>query len=72
MIIIYVIIRILVFPLVLGMALVRCNFSAFYLAVLFLRHGGEWTSYRKDDKAKIHDIYEKLLEKEKVKENGKV
>lgn len=56
------IVRIFGLPFVLGLILVRVNFNALYIATLFLLHGGEWSSYRKDEKKKIFDLYEKLSE----------
>lgn len=55
-----IIIRILALPFILGMLLIKANFGVLYMATLFVMHGGEWSSYRKDDKKKIADIFEKL------------
>ena len=63
--VINVILRIIVFPLVLGIIWISYTYHAFKNAVCFLLYGGEWITYAKKDRETIQDIYLKL------KENGK-
>ena len=59
------IVRILASPFVLAIILIGFNYSAFVRWINFIKHGGEFINYDKDEKTTIHDIY--LLHKEKLK-----
>lgn len=52
--------RLLVFPFVLGIIVVRYNFAAIGQALGFIRFGGEWITYSIADKQTIKDIFEEL------------
>lgn len=51
------ILRILAFPFVLGIVLVTYNYHAIRNGLLFLRYGGEWITYAKDDRRTIYDYF---------------
>ena len=55
-----IIIRILGFPFVLGLIFLSYNIRAFKRAIDFLRYGGEWINYDKNERITIQKIYEEL------------
>jgi hypothetical protein len=55
------IIRIIASPFVLCLAITGKIFNAFYITYLFIRYGGEWLTYTKEDKARISSIYDELV-----------
>lgn len=59
--------RIILSPFLLVMSLVPFIWKAFYLTYLFVRYGGEFISYRKDDKPMIFSIYEHLKNNQQLK-----
>lgn len=52
-----IILRIIVSPFILGILLVTYNYTVFKRVILFLRYGGEWINYNKDDNKTIQDLY---------------
>jgi len=44
----------------LSMSLIVFMYKAFYITILFVRYGGEFIAYRKDDKETIFKIYEHI------------
>lgn len=54
------IMRLILSPFLLVIALVPNIVSSFKLTYLFVRYGGEFISYMKDDKATIFGIYQHL------------
>ncbi len=55
--------RIIALPFVLALILVSYNLHGVRNAFLFLLHGGEWITYKKQDKKCIQDIYLELKNK---------
>ena len=55
--ILYFIIRILGFPFVVGLVLVKVNCSAIIDCFSFLLYGGEYVKYDSETKATMADIY---------------
>jgi len=55
-----IIIRLILSPLMLSMSLIVFMYKAFYITILFVRYGGEFIAYRKDDKETIFKIYEHI------------
>jgi len=53
-------IRILIAPIVFVIYVITFSFLCFKGTFLFLKHGGEWITYTKDDKVSMAKIYEKL------------
>lgn len=60
-----ILLKILVFPLVLGIILIKYNYHGIVHAVSFMMYGGEWVTYAKEDRTTMLDIYRKLEELEK-------
>ena len=56
--------RILSFPFIIAMYAIVMNLMVLKGAYLYLRHGGEFLIYMKDDKPSIEKIYEKLKDNE--------
>lgn len=54
------ILRLIAFPFVLGIVLVAYNIYGLKNAWNFLKHGGEWSTYRKEDRATMQSIYQEL------------
>lgn len=54
------ILRLIISPFLLIVAAVPMLYRSFYLTFLFVRWGGEFISYRKDDKPTIFSIYQHL------------
>lgn len=52
--------RLLVYPLILGILLITYNINVIKVSILFIIYGGEWITYYKDDKKTIKDIYDKM------------
>jgi hypothetical protein len=48
---------------VLGLILIAALFNAFRRWIAFLKYGGEWINYEKDEKTTIQDIYNQLKNK---------
>lgn len=61
--ILYFIIRILGFPFVVGLVLVKVNCSAIIDCFSFLLYGGEYVKYDSETKATMADIYQELKSK---------
>jgi len=61
------IMRIILFPFMLVILIVPFVWKAFYMTYLFVIHGGEFISYRKDDKPMIFLIYEHLKNNQQPK-----
>jgi hypothetical protein len=55
-----ILLRILVFPLILGVVVIKYNAHAILNSILFLLHGGEWITYAKDDRKTIQDVFLEL------------
>jgi len=58
--IIDILLRIIASPFVLGLHLIFVIYKAIYGTTMFLLHGGEFISYKKDDRACIYDLYQQL------------
>lgn len=56
------ILRIIIFPFVLIIILIKYNYHAFRNVYLFLLHGGEWITYARDEQATILEIFKELKE----------
>jgi hypothetical protein len=52
--------RLILSPFMLSMSLIVFIYKAFYITILFVRYGGEFIAYRKDDRETIFKIYEHL------------
>lgn len=61
------ILRILGYPFILGLILVKYNAHAIINSICFLLYGGEWITYAKEDKTTMQDIY---LELKKQKDSN--
>ena len=59
--------RLILSPFLLVVSLVPFIWKSFYLTYLFVRHGGEFIAYRKDDKQMIWSIYEHLKNNQQPK-----
>ena len=55
--------RIIVLPFVFGLLLVSALFYAFKRGFLFIKHGGEFILYEKDEQTTIDSIYNELKKK---------
>ena len=55
-----VLMRILVSPFVFLLILVTYNLHAIRNTFMFLKHGGEWVTYAKDEKATMERIYDEV------------
>lgn len=53
---------IIAYPFVLALCLITFNYYAIKRSILFLRYGGEFIPYEKDDKITIKKIYDVLKE----------
>jgi hypothetical protein len=53
-------IRIIVSPLILSLLFISYTYQAFSHWFLYLRYGGEWITYKKNDKVSIQGIYNRL------------
>jgi hypothetical protein len=62
-----ILLRLLGFPFILGLILVKYNAHAIINSICFLFHGGEWITYAQEDRTTIQDIYLKLKENNKNK-----
>jgi hypothetical protein len=58
-----IIIRIIAFPFVIGLVLVKVNCSAIIDCFSFLMYGGEYIKYDRQTKATMADIYHELKSK---------
>ena len=54
------ILRIIAYPFILGLILVKYNAHAIINSIFFVRYGGEWITYAKEDKTTMQDIYLEL------------
>jgi len=57
--------RILVSPFILCIFLITYSIACITHFVGYLKHGGEWITYKKDDPGTIGDIYDELLKQRK-------
>lgn len=64
------ILRIIAYPFVLSTILIAYIYHAINNSMRFLRYGGEWIAYAKNDTKTIQDVYLKLVENEKRNDNG--
>jgi hypothetical protein len=55
--------RILAAPFVFGLVLITHVFFAFKRTIYFIKYGGEFSNYNKNEKATIQAIYEELKNK---------
>lgn len=51
------VLRLVVSPLVLGLLLVTYIYQCVKHWIGFIRYGGEWITYQKDDPKRMNDIY---------------
>jgi len=58
------ILKLIASPFVLAVLLVFHIYTSFKNTFLFIKHGGEWITYRDDDKPTIYKIYKQLKNKE--------
>ena len=61
------ILRILAFPFVLCIIVIKYNYHAIKHAIGVILYGGEWITYAKDDKQTIHEIYLKSFKPEPLR-----
>jgi hypothetical protein len=54
--------RLIASPFVLGILIVSYTIGCIAQWLLYLRWGGEWVTYRKDDSNTLKDIFDKLKE----------
>lgn len=54
------IIRIIASPFIFGICFIGNTCVAFNRTYLFIKHGGEWINYEKDETKTIKDVYDKL------------
>lgn len=59
------ILRILVYPFILGIIFVAYNARVIIDSIYFLLYGGEWITYSKQDRITIQDIYLELKNNKK-------
>lgn len=59
------ILRILAYPFILGLILVKYNAHAIINSIFFICYGGEWITYAKEDKTTMKDIYLELKNNKK-------
>ena len=59
------ILRIIAFPFVLCIFLIKYNYHAIKHSIGILLYGGEWITYAKEDKKTIEDIYLEFKNKNK-------
>ena len=57
------ILRFIVLPIILVLVLVTYNYWGLIKVIYFIRYGGEWITYHKDDRKTIQELYELLKEK---------
>jgi len=62
------VLRIILSLFVLVILIVPFVWKAFYMTYLFVRYGGEFISYRKDDKDTIFKIYQHLKNNQQPKQ----
>lgn len=55
-----IILRVLAAPFVFFIILIPTSFNIIKRVAMFLRYGGEWINYTKDDKITIEMIYKQL------------
>jgi len=59
------ILRIIAYPFILGLILIKYNYHAISNSIFFLFYGGEWITYAKEDKVIMQDIYDELKKSNK-------
>jgi len=59
------ILRIIAYPFILGLILIKYNYHAISNSIFFLFYGGEWITYAKEDKVIMKDIYDELKKSNK-------
>ena len=62
-----IVIRLLVSPFILGLLLVTYIYSCFKHFIGFIRFGGEWITYQKDDTKRLEAIFKLLKEQQSNK-----
>ena len=55
-----IILRIIISPFLLGILIITYIFASFKHWILFIKYGGEWLTYKKDDPIRMEAIYEIL------------
>jgi hypothetical protein len=60
--IIDILLRIIASPCVLVLHIIFAIYKTIYGTTMFLLHGGEFISYKKDDRTSIYDLYLQLKE----------
>lgn len=61
----YLLLRLLVSPIIFALILVGHIYSAIRRFILFIRWGGEFITFREDERPTIEEIYKKLKEEMK-------
>jgi hypothetical protein len=61
-----IILRLLVAIPLLFVVWITNTYYAFRTVLLFTKYGGEWITYKKEDKITIYNIYEKLKKNEQT------
>jgi hypothetical protein len=64
-----ILLRFMAFPFVLGLILISYNYAAIKRAFYFLKYGGEFINYEKNEQIRIHDIYLELKKKKDKRGN---
>jgi len=54
------VLRLIAAPLILGIILIKYNAHAIVNMICFVRYGGEWITYAKQDNHTIQDIFNEL------------
>ena len=60
MIIVNIILRLISYPFLLALIIIKYNAYALIHSILFLCYGGEWITYAEKDKITIQDIFDEL------------
>jgi len=58
-----IVLRFLVSPFILGILIVTYGKALFRHFIKFIRYGGEWITYEKEDPKRMQDIYNLLKDK---------
>lgn len=61
--------RIMVSPFILGILIVNYTFGCIKHFIGYLRWGGEWITYKKDDPARMKEIFEVLKDTNDIMRN---
>ena len=54
--------RLIISPIILALLICTYAFGCFKHFIKYIRYGGEWVSYTKDDPKRLEDIYKLLKE----------